>query len=104
MARIPARLSEVNTAYHPYRESRPAAPELITDYLSLACFLVASGHRVDVRPAGKGTVLFCFDQRRKLADDVEAFFRGGAAVDPTKYDSVRAALRRRIDVLNRGVQ
>lgn len=48
--------------------------------------------------------MFCFDQRRKLADDVEAFFRGGAAVDPTKYDSVRAALRRRIDVLNRGVQ
>lgn len=103
MARIPAGLSRV-TANTQVPERRKYYPSLVTDYLSLATYLAACGHGVELRAVGKGTILFCFFHSLALGDDVEAFFGNAALVDPAKYDEARSDLRKRMDEVRRGHQ
>lgn len=100
MARIPIGLSRVSTSA-PVREQSRHYPSFITDYLSLASYLVACEHGVELRTAGKGTVLFSFFHAPTLSRDIEAFFGNSARVDPAKYDGARSQLRRQMEELRR---
>lgn len=69
--------------------------EFRTDDLGLAAFLTLSGHTHQrLQRRGRRTVIWVFDRADGLADLVDNFRRGVAAVEPLAYQRVLTETRR----------
>jgi len=77
-------------------ESEFGPPNLLTDSLTLASYLLAKGHRFPGLLPSRGGVLFTF-LAADVTHDVELFKHGEALIEPRVFDAARIGLRRKMD-------
>jgi len=73
-----------------------------TRSLSLASFLAAHGHRVEVSTLlGSNGCVYRFPASPELLALVDAYESGRALIEPVKFEAAKAAIRKQQDTLRR---